>query len=397
MKAMNNPRTFSPRGFQLARHWIMAAALAALGGCGQDEQKQAAAPPPPVVEVTEVVQRDVPVRQEWVGTLDGMVNAQILAQVTGYLIKQNYREGEPVRKGQLLYEIDPRTFQATLDQARANLARQEAVLKTAQLEMNRVQRLLPENAVSVRDRDNAVGRVASAEAQVLAAKAAAENAKLELGFTRIVSPIDGVAGLSQAQLGNLVGPGSANAVLTTVSQVDPIKAYIPLSEQEYLRFARARQNGEAERDSIPLELILADGSTYPHPGKFFFADREVDVKTGTIKVAVLFQNPGDLLRPGQYARVRAVVRNRAGALLVPARAVMDLQGKSLLGVVNADNTVAIRPVKPAETVDSLVVIEEGLKPGERVIVEGLQKVKGGMRVTPKPYGEASPAASAGAR
>jgi RND family efflux transporter MFP subunit len=397
MKAMNNPRTFGPRGFQPARHWIMAAALAALGGCGQAEQKQVAAPPPPVVEVTEVVQRDVPVRQEWVGTLDGMVNAQILAQVTGYLIKQNYREGEPVRKGQLLYEIDPRTFQATLDQARANLARQEAVLKTAQLEMNRVQRLLPENAVSVRDRDNAVGRVASAEAQVLAAKAAVENAKLELGFTRIVSPIDGVAGLSQAQLGNLVGPGSANAVLTTVSQVDPIKAYIPLSEQEYLRFARARQNGEAERDSIPLELILADGSTYPHPGKFFFADREVDVKTGTIKVAVLFQNPGDLLRPGQYARVRAVVRNRPGALLVPARAVMDLQGKSLLGVVNADNTVAIRPVKPAETVDSLVVIEEGLKPGERVIVEGLQKVKGGMQVTPKPYGEASPAAPLGAR
>jgi membrane fusion protein (multidrug efflux system) len=344
------------------------------------------------VEVTEVLQRDVPIHQEWVGTLDGMVNAQILAQVTGYLTKQHYQEGQPVKKGQLLYEIDPRVFQAALDQAQGNLARQEAVLKTTRLDMNRVQRLLPEKAVSVRDRDNAVGREAAAEAEVLAYKATVENAKLELGFTRITSPIDGIAGISKAQIGNLVGPGSANAVLTTVSQVDPIKAYIPLSEQQYLQFAREKQNGGQPREGPPLELILAEGSTYPHPGKFFFADRQVDVKTGTIQVAILFPNPGNLLRPGQYAKVRAVVKNKPAALLVPQRAVTEMQGRRLVAVVKSDNTVEIRPVKAAETIDTFWVIDEGLKPGERVIVEGIQKARPGAKVEPKPYAESSAAA-----
>ncbi|MGZ8246986.1 efflux RND transporter periplasmic adaptor subunit [Methylomagnum sp.] len=361
-----------------------------VGGCGKPEQKQAP-PPPPVVEVTDVVQRDVSIYSEWVGSLDGMVNAQILAQVTGYLMKQNYLEGQPVKKGQLLYEIDARTFQSTLDQAKANLARQEAVLKTAKLDLYRVERLLPQNAVSVRDRDTAVGREASTAAEVLAARAAVETAQLELGFTRITSPIDGIAGLSKAQIGNLVGPGSANAVLTTVSQVDPIKAYIPLSEQQYLQFARDRQNGESHRES-PLELILADGTTYPQPGKFFFADRQVDVKTGTIQVAVLFPNPGGLLRPGQFARIRAVTKTRPGALLVPQRAVAEMQGRRLVAVVKPDNTVEVRPVKSAETIGSLWVIEEGLKPGERVIVEGIQKARPGTKVDPKPFAEA-PAAT----
>jgi membrane fusion protein (multidrug efflux system) len=351
-------------------------------GCDEAGQERAAAPAP-IVEVTAVEQRDVPVYQEWVGTLDGMVNAQILAQVTGYLIKQSSQEGEWVKKGQLLYEIDPRTVQATLDQAKGSLARQEAILTTARLDMKRVQRLLPENAVSVRDRDNAVGREASVAAEVLAAKAAVENARLQLGFTRIFSPIDGIAGLSKAQIGDLVGPGSANAVLTTVSQVDPIKAYIPLSEQQYLQFARTRQNEAAQRESVPLELILADGTTFPHPGKFFFADRQVDVKTGTIQVAILFPNPGNILRPGQYARVRAVVRRKQAALLVPQRAVGELQGKHLVAVVKPDNTVEMRLVKPAETVGSLWVIDEGVKAGERVVVEGVQKVRGGLAVIPK--------------
>lgn len=367
---------------RLARKALGIAAALLVAGCQKTEQKPP--PPPPVVEVTEAIQRDVPVYREWVGTLDGMVNAQILAQVTGYLVKQHYQEGEPVRKGQLLYEIDPRTFQATLDQAKANLARQEAVLKTARLDAGRVARLLPQNAVSVRDRDNAVGREASAEAEVLAARAAVQNAQLELGFTRITSPIDGIAGLSKAQLGNLVGPGSANAVLTTVSQVDPIKAYIPLSEQQYLQFAQARQDGAA-RPTLPLELILADGSKYPEPGRFFFADRQVDIKTGTIQVAVLFPNPGNLLRPGQYAKVRAAVQHRENALLIPQRAVADLQGKSMVGVVNPDNRVSLRAVKTAETLGPLWVVEAGLKPGERVIVEGLQKVREGVQVQPKPY------------
>lgn len=360
---------------------IAAALLGA--GCQKTEQKPPP-PPPPVVEVAEVVQRDVPVYREWVGTLDGMVNAQILAQVTGYLIKQHYQEGQPVRQGQLLYEIDPRTFQATLDQAKANLARQEAVLKTAKLDAGRVARLLPQNAVSVRDRDNAVGREASAEADVLAAKAAVENARLELGFTKITSPINGIAGLSQTQLGNLVGPGSANAVLTTVSQVDPIKAYIPLSEQQYLQFGRDRMNGESHRET-PLELILADGSKYPQAGKFFFADRQVDVKTGTIKVAALFPNPNNFLRPGQFAKIRAVVQNHVGAVLVPQRSVADLQGKAMVAVVNPDDTASVRLVKPGEVVDTMQVIEEGIRPGERVVVEGIQKIRNGVKVRPTPF------------
>lgn len=373
----------------------LALAAALLAGCREPEP--APPPPPPVVEVADVIQRDVPVYQEWIGTLDGTVNAQILAQVTGYLTRVAYQEGQPVRKGDLLYEIDPRTFQATLNEARSNLARQEAVLKTARLEMNRIERLLPQNAVSVRDRDNAVGREAAAQAQVLAAKAAVENAQLALGFTKIASPIDGIAGMSLAQLGNLVGPGTANTALTTVSKVDPIKAFISLSEQQYLQFARERETGGNAHRDIPLELILVDGSVYPHPGRFYFADRQVDIKTGTIKVATLFDNPGGLLRPGQFARVRAAVRNRLGALLVPQRAVSEMQGKHLVAVVRPDNTVNLRMVRPAETEGSLWVIAEGLKPGERVIVEGLQKVREGMKVTPKPAADAAKAAQAEAR
>ncbi|MGR8940658.1 MAG: efflux RND transporter periplasmic adaptor subunit [Gammaproteobacteria bacterium] len=334
--------------------------------------------------MAEVVQRDVPVHQEWVGTLDGMVNAQILAQVTGYLIKQNYREGNPVKKGDLLYQIDPRTFQAALDEALSNLARQQAELKTARLALKRIERLLPEKAVSVRDYDSAVGREAQAQAEVMAMQAAVEKAKLQLGFTRIVSPIDGIAGMSHAQLGNLVGPGSANAVLTTVSQVDPIKAFIPLSEQSYLQFAQQKQNQSQAHDSTRLELILADGSTYPETGQFYFADRQVDVKTGTIQVAVLFKNPGNILRPGQFAKVRAV-KTKPGALLVPQRAVTEMQGKFLVAVVKQDNTVTVRMVKPAERIDTFWVIDEGLQPGERVVAEGVQKIREGMTVAPKPF------------
>lgn len=360
-----------------------------IGGCGKTEQ--APPPAPPVVEVAEVLQKDVPIYQEWIGTLDGMVNAQILAQATGYLIKQHYQEGQLVKKGQLLYEIDPKVFQATLDGARSNLARQEAVLKTARLDLERVERLLPERAVSVRDRDNAVGREASAQAEVLAAKAAVESAQLQLGFTKISSPIDGIAGISKAQLGNLVGPGSANAELTTVSRLDPIKAYIPLSEQEYLLFAQDMQSGEHQQSQLSLSLILADGSVYSQQGKFFFADREVNVKTGTIQVAILFPNPKNLLRPGQYAKVRAVVKNKPDALLVPQRAVGEMQGRRLVAVVKPDNTVELRPVKVAETIGSQWIIDEGLKPGERVITEGIQKVRPGTTVAPKPVAETSAA------
>ena len=352
-----------------------------ISGC--EKPKEQAAPNPPTVEVAEVLQKDVPIQQEWVGTLDGMVNAKINAQVAGYLIKQNYKEGELVKKGQLMYEIDPRTFQANLDQAKSNLARQQAVLKTALLDLERIKRLLPEKAVSVRDRDNAVGREASARAEVMAAGAAVESAQLALGFTKITSPIEGIAGISKAQLGDLVGPGSPNNLLTSVSQIEPIIAYLGLSEQQYMQFTREKADLDQQRQPIPLELILVDGTTYPQGGKFYFADRQVDVKTGTIQVAVLFPNPYKLLRPGQFARIRAVIRTEIGALLVPQQAVTQLQTKYQIAVVNADNTVDIRIVNPGERIGPLWIIKEGLKPGERVIVEGLQKVRPGMKVEPK--------------
>jgi membrane fusion protein, multidrug efflux system len=363
------------------------AVICALFISGCEKPKEPAAATPPTVEVTEVIQKDVPIQQEWVGTLDGMVNAQINAQVTGYLIKQNYKEGELVKKGQLMYEIDPRTFKATLDQAKSNLARQQAVQKTAQLDMARIKRLLPENAVSVRDRDNAVGREAAAQAEVLAAEAAVEKAQLDLGFTKITSPIEGVAGISNAQLGDLVGPGSANNVLTSVSQIQPIRAYLGLSEQQYLQFARENENRIEKREPIPLQLILSDGTIYPYGGKFYFANRQVDIKTGTIQVAVLFPNPDNLLRPGQFALIRAIIKMEIGALLVPQQAVAQLQSKYQIAVVNSDNSVDIRMINPGEKIGSLWVINEGLKPGDRVIVEGLQKVRNGMKVDPKPFTE----------
>lgn len=381
------------------RRWVsgmVACLVVTLGGCDQAPSPptepqarkatagaQAPVPPPPPVEVQGVIQRDVPVFQEWVGSLDGMVNAQIRAQVTGYLIRRNYEEGQVVKKDQLLYEIDPRTFQTVLDSALSTLAREEALLKTARLDLDRIQRLLPERAVSVRDRDNALGRVAAGEAQILTAKAAIESARLNLNFTQIRSPITGIAGLSTAQLGDLVGPGSANnSALTLVSQVDPIRAYIPISEQDYMRFAR-KGPGQA---SPTLELILADGSHFAQRGKFYFADRQVDTTTGTIKVAALFSNPGNVLRPGQFARVRALLRHKRGALLVPQRAVSELQGGYQVAVVNADATIDIRKVKPAERVDSLWVIDEGLKPGDTVVTEGVQKVRQGQKVLPRPAG-----------
>jgi RND family efflux transporter MFP subunit len=347
------------------------------------EPPQQAAANIPVVKVTEVIQQDVTLSEEWIGTLDGMVNATINAQVTGYLIKQNYKEGDLVKKDQLLYEIDPRTFQAALAQAKANLAQQQAVLKTNQLALNRINRLLPEKAVSVLDRDNAVGAVATANAQVLAAQAAVDTAQLNLGFTKVTSPINGIAGVSKIQLGDLVGPGSANNELTTISQVDPIRAYIGLSEQQYLRFSAQKQNGE-HGSSVPLELKLADNSVYPHSGKFFFAGRAVDVSTGTIKIAALFPNADNVLRPGMYARIRANVANESG-LLVPQVAVMQLQTATQLAVVNKEDKVEMRTVTLGQNSGKLVVVKEGIKLGERVIAEGGQKVREGMKVQPTPY------------
>ena len=361
-------------------------------GCGKEQK--AAPPPPPAVEVSEVIRKDVPVYTEWVGTTDGLVNATIQAQVTGYLVKQNYREGELVQKGQVLFEIDPRTFQAAVDGAKGALAQAEARWETAKANLQRVRPLAEKNAVSQKDLDDNIGAELSTRASVESAKAQLDTAQLNLGFTRIASPVDGIAGIAKAQVGNLVGPGQIQE-LTAVSTVDPIKAYIAISEQEYLKFRRKR-GGQDEKsaEAIPLEMILADGTVYPHKGRVALADRQVDVKTGTMRVGALFPNPGNLLRPGQFALVRATMETKKGALLVPQRAVMEVQGKFLVAVVGADNTVELRQVMPAERVGSLWVIDKGLKPGERVVVEGVQKVKTGARVVPTQpaaEGEAKPA------
>lgn len=349
--------------------------LVALGGC---EKKNAAPPPPPppAVLITPVIQQDVPIYAEWLGTLDGFVNAQIRAQVSGYLLRQVYTEGSSVKKGDLLFEIDPRTFDATYQQVKANFDRTE-------LDLDRVTRLSKENAVAQQDLDNA-------RAANLAAKAALDTAQLNLNFTKITSPIDGVAGIAEAQIGDLVGPSTG--ALTTVSTLDPIKAYFTISEQAYLEFRRAHPEGNFEQ-SLELQLILSDGTVYPLAGKFYAADREVDVRTGALRLAGVFPNPNLLLRPGQFARVKARVQLKKDALLVPQRAVSQLQGTYQVAVVDNDNKAHVKPVKVGARVNELWVIREGLQPGDRVIVEGAQKVREGVTVDPKPYEPAKPANS----
>jgi membrane fusion protein (multidrug efflux system) len=367
-------------------------ALLLLAGPIACEKEKTIPPQPPVVEVAEVIRRDVPVYGEWVGTADGLVNAVIRAQVQGYLIAQNYREGDFVRKGQVLFKIDPRTFRAALDQAKSELQIQEALWATARANLERIRPLAAQNAVSRKDLDDAVGAEQSTRAAVAAARAAVEKARLNLEFTNVTSPIEGIAGIAKAQIGNLVGPGAVEE-LTTVSKVNPIKVYIQISEQEYLKYAeRQKKRGEP----VPLELILADGRIYPQKGKFAFADRQVDVRTGTIRVATLFANPQNILRPGQFAKVRALIGKEEQAMLVPQRAVTEMQGRYLIAVVGSDRKVSIRPVRVGTRTGSLWVVLEGVRPGDQVVVEGIQKVKEGMVVNPRPYsGEAAEKPAAG--
>jgi RND family efflux transporter MFP subunit len=425
-------------------------AIVVIGRSGQPAQ---AAPTAVEVEVVQVKQDNVPIYREWVATTDGMVNAEIKAQVSGYLLKQDYSEGSLVKKGQLLFEIDPRPFQAALAQANGELAQfqgqfeqavsqvtqAEAQLAQAnsqvqqaqaqlslaqanqgktQLDVNKYAPLAEQKAVTQQDYDNAIqankasaaqveaakagveaarsqlrvaaaqvgtarAAVATAKGQVENAKASVKTAELNLGFTRIISPIDGIAGIAQAQVGNLIS--STSGALTTVSTVDPIKVYFTLNEQEYLDFTKRNlidaQPG-ASVAQLELELILSDGTTFPHQGSFLFADRQVDPKTGAIRLAGVFLNPGNVLRPGQFGRVRAVTSTRDDALLVPQRAVSELQGSYQVAVVGDDNKVSIRPVKVGERVDQMWIINEGLKAGERVVVEGTQKVRPGVVVNP---------------
>jgi len=346
------------------------------------------APRAPEVEVVQVIQKDVPIVHEWVGTADGLVNATIRAQVTGYLIRQDYKEGDFVKKGQLLFEIDPRPFQAALDQAKGELARQEAQHANAKANLDRVKPLVAQNALSKKDLDDAIGNEQTTLAAVIAARAAVENAQISLGFTRVTSLIDGVAGLANAQVGDLVGPAVQGGELTIVSTINPIKVYYTVNEQAYIDFMRRFSSEAAGLEAarkLDIELFLADGSSYPYKGTFYAIDRQVNVRTGTLRVESLFPNPRNLLRPGQFARVRVHIGTQKGALLVPQRAVTELQGSYEVAVVGPDNRVDIRPVKAGERVGSLWVIEEGLKPGERVVAEGEQKVMQGVTVVPKPF------------
>jgi membrane fusion protein (multidrug efflux system) len=435
---------------------VAVAILGALIIAGRSNKPAQAAPRPSDVEVVRVEQKDVPVYSEWIGTTEGMVNADIKAQVTGYLLKQDYQEGSVVKKGQLLFEIDPRPFQAILGQAngqvaqfegqleqansqvlqaeaqvaqansqllqsQAQLAQTQANQVKAQLDVNKYAPLIEQKAVTQQDYDNAAqtnvvakaqvdaaragvetaraqlraanaqigtakAAIATAKGQIENARAAVRTAELNLGFTRIVSPIDGIAGIAQAQVGNLIS--TTSAPLTSVSTVDPIKVFFTLSEQQYLAFNKrnlieARLGGSVAQ--IELELILSDGTTYPETGSFFFADRQVDQKTGAIRMAGIFPNPGNVLRPGQYGRVRAVTATKTGALLVPQRAVSELQGSYQVAVVGADNKIEMRTVKVGERSGQQWIIEEGLKAGEIVVAEGTQKIKAGAVVNPKPY------------
>jgi len=354
----------------------------------------------PDVEVVRVQQKDIPIYGEWIGTLDGLVNADVRAQVTGYLLQQGYQEGAFVKKGQLLFQIDPRPFQAAVDQALGQLAQAKATLANAQavqgrteLDVNRYTPLAREQAVSQQDLDNAVqnnlaaqATVETAKAQIRTYEAALETANINLDFTRLIAPIDGIAGQAQLQVGALVSPSSVP--VTSVSTLDPVKVYFTVSEPQYLewrrRFPTEPSRQEADKN-LRLELILADGSTYPRTGTFYFADRQVNEGTGAIRVAGLFANPGNILRPGGYARVRAVIRVEHGGLLVPQRAVSELQGSYQVAVVDGDSKVNIRAVTVGDRVGSEWVIPQGLKPGESVVAEGVQKVRPGMRVNAKPF------------
>ena len=356
----------------------VALVLAAAFGlsCGKAPQ---AATAPLRVEVATAVQQDVPVVHEWIGTVDGFVNAEIRPQVEGYLLKQAYREGFPVKRGQLLFQIDPRQFEAAAEQAKAAVARDQAMLDKTVLDVDRYTPLAAEKAISQQELDNALAARNQAQAELDAAKAAYDKAKLNVEWTRVLSPIDGIAGMAQVQVGDLVNGQKGMAV---VSQVDPVKVYFNANEAEYMSWAQAWSAKGGGKGS--LELVLSDGTVFPHKGDPFMTDRNVDLKTGTIMLAGVFPNPDHLLRPGQYAKVRASLGLERGAILVPLRAVWEMQGRPQVAVVGADNKVEIRPVATGTHAGPLVVIEQGLRPRDRVVVEGVQKVTPGLLVDPVP-------------
>lgn len=367
--------------------FILTAVLTLATGCGKKQVVSAGGPPE--VEVAAVVQQDVPLYTECISTLDGYVNAQIQPQVTGYLMKQNYTEGTIVHEGQVLFEIDPRPFDAALQQAKGQLAQAEAQLGKTRLDVARDTPLAKESAIPQAQLDNDIQANEAAQAMVSAAKAQVEQAQLNVDFTKVRSLVNGVAGLAKGQIGDLVGP---TTILTTVSQIEPIKAYFAISEQEYLKLAdrisAVAQGRRRAGERKILELVLSDGTVYSHKGWVVLADRQVDVKTGTIRLAGAFDNPGGILRPGMFGRVRAVTGIAKAALLVPQRSVVEAQGSYSVVVVDSNNQASIRPVKMGERVGQMWVITDGIKPGEQVIAEGMQKAREGSTVRPKQFNSA---------
>ncbi len=379
---------------------IVLSALVFLAGCQREAPAAAAQMPPPEVTVVSAIQEDVPVTGSWIATLDGFTNAQIQPQVTGYVIRQTYREGSFVHKDDVLFEIDPRPFQAALDQAKGQLAQAkgqlaqaQAQLGLAEINVNRDTPLAKVRAIAQSQLDNDVQTRATAQATIETYKAAIETsqaaietAQLNLGWTKVRSLVDGIAGIATIQIGNLVSPTN---VLTTVSQVNPIKAYFPISEQEYLQVSdriKPGPGGDWLRNSaaIPLSLTLANGNVYGQKGRIVFTDRQVDNQTGTIRIVGAFANPGNILRPGQFGRISAVTSLLKDALVIPQRAVSELQGSYQVAVVGPDNKVSMHAVKVGTRYGSMWVIQNGLNPGDRVVTEGLAKVRDGAVVNPKP-------------
>ncbi len=349
--------------------------------------------PPPEVLVTEVRQQDVSLYDDFVGTLDGSVNASIQAHVQGYLVSQDYKEGSEVKAGDPLFRIDPRPFEAALAQTKAALAQAEAAARQAEMLAERQVGLFEQKVTSAQERDNAVLQAEAARAHVEAQRAAVAQAKLDVEYTVIRSPIDGIAGLAKTQVGDLVGPSTG--VLMSVSTVNPIKAFFTVSDQRYVAYTQrwaGNPEGRAEHERrLEYDLILADGSRFPHKGRLFAVDTDIDVRTGAQRIAAIFPNPGNILRRGQFVRVRMRAEIRQGALLVPQRAVAELQGSYQVVVVGADNKAEVRPVKMGRRVDQMWIVEAGLKPGERIVAEGVQKARAGVVVNPKPWTAATPA------
>jgi membrane fusion protein (multidrug efflux system) len=397
---------------------LVAAGLSVLCGCSADassENKNQAnktqAPPAMNVEVATVVRQDVSIFGDWVATLDGYVNATIQPQVSGYLVRQNYREGSEVHTGEVLFQIDPRPFQASLDQAkgvlaqaRAQVAQAQAQLGLSTINVNRDRPLAAARAIAQSQLDNDVQAQAQAEAALKSAQANVqtqeanvETAELNLGFTQVLSLVDGIAGIATAQIGNLVGPAT---ILTSVSQVNPIKVYFPISEQEYMVLAGGLDSKRVDflrqNSAVPLELTLSNGAKYPRQGKVIFADRQIDSQTGTIRMVASFPNPGNVLRPGQFGRVRALTSINRGALLVPQRAVSELQGRYQVAIVGDNNKVAISTVQPGVRTGEMWILNSGVKAGDRVITEGIDKVRDGMTVNPRPE-KTDPASQASAQ